>query len=193
MTTGFWRTGVLVTALTCVVGLAVPTGARAESKGNVNFVIGAKGLDEDDWKPNEGQPEFGAEVTWGGKTWPIAIATDLVASSHGGDVLGVEINARTAEWAFGVRKIWEAGAARPYIGGGIARMEAEKEINHNTEQGSGLGTWIGGGIFWRLGSRFNIGLAARLSRGQVTLSGGDIEAGGVHAGLLLGWGWPAGK
>ena len=92
-----------------------------------------------------------------------------------------------------MRKVWEAGPARPYIGGGIAKLEAERKANGVTVDDTTLGGWIGAGIFWRLGSRFNIGLAARVSRGQVTLSGTDVEAGGTHAGLILGWGWPAQK
>ncbi len=175
-----------------VAGLMDPAIARADSKGEVNFIIGKKMLDQD-WEPNEDQGEFGAEVTWGGSDWPIAFATDIVASSAGAEILGVEVNDRTAELAFGVRKVWEAGPARPYIGGGIAKLEAERKANGVTVDDTTLGGWIGAGIFWRLGSRFNIGLAARVSRGQVTLSGTDVEAGGTHAGLILGWGWPAQK
>ena len=175
-----------------VAGLMDPAIARADSKGEVNFIIGKKMLAQD-WEPNEDQGEFGAEVTWGGSDWPIAFATDIVASSAGAEILGVEVNDRTAELAFGVRKVWEAGPARPYIGGGIAKLEAERKANGVTVDDTTLGGWIGAGIFWRLGSRFNIGLAARVSRGQVTLSGTDVEAGGTHAGLILGWGWPAQK
>lgn len=179
-----------------VAGLLGPTITRADSKGNVNFIIGGKGLDSD-WEPNEDQGEFGAEVTWGPAGWPIAFATDILASSAAADILGVEVNDQSSELAFGVRKIWEAGAARPYIGGGIAKLEAQREANGVTRKDSTLGGWIGGGIFWRLGARFNIGIAARVSRGEITLmSSGipqDVEAGGSHAGLILGWGWPAGK
>jgi hypothetical protein len=175
-----------------VAGLIGPTLAHADSKGNVNFIIGGKGLDSD-WEPNEDQGEFGAEVTWGPADWPIAFATDILASSAGGDLLGIEINDQSSELAFGVRKIWEAGRARPYIGGGIAKIDAQREANGVTNEDSTLGGWIGAGIFWRLGSRFNIGLAARVSRGEVTVATTKGEAGGSHAGLILGWGWPAQK
>ena len=49
-----------------------------------------------------------------------------------------------------------------------------------------------GGIFWRLGKRFNLGLEARFSAAQVKLSGRDVQAGGVSVGLILGWGWGGG-
>jgi len=180
-------------ALLFLAGMADPAIARAESRGDVNFIIGAKSLDRNDWNPVEDQGEFGAEVTWGGSRWPIAFATDLVASSHGADLLGITINGQTSELAFGLRKIWEAGAARPYIGGGVAKIAAQIEKPGVTEDDTVLGGRRGAGIFWRLGSRFNIGLAGRLSRGKLTLFGTAIEAGGTHAGLILGWGWPAEK
>ena len=60
-----------------------------------------------------------------------------------------------------------------------------------TENDVSPGAWIGGGIFWRLGSRFNLGAAARISGAPVTLANEDVEAGGLSYGLILGWGWPA--
>ena len=188
-----WRMALAFGALVFLAGIGDPAIARADSKGDVNFIIGAKSLDRNDWNPVEDQGEFGAEVTWGGSHWPIAFATDLVASSHGADLLGIRINGQTSELAFGLRKIWEAGAARPYIGGGVAKIAAQLEQAGVKEDDTALGEWVGAGIFWRLGSRFNLGLAARLSRGKVTLFGTEIEAGGTHAGLILGWGWPAKK
>jgi len=55
------------------------------------------------------------------------------------------------------------------------------------------GGWVGGGVFWRLGRAFNIGVSARYSKATVTFFGVDGEGGGTHLGLLLGWGWPAGR
>ena len=187
------RIALALAVLFFVLGLMNPAIARAESKGEVNFILGKKMLDQADWEPVEDQGEFGAEVTWGGSDWPIAFATDIVASSHGGDLSFFQVEGQTSELAFGLRKIWEAGAARPYLGGGIAKIDAQLESNGVREDDTALGGWLGAGIFWRLGSRFNIGLAGRVSRGKVTVFGLEREAGGTHAGLILGWGWPAQK
>jgi len=89
--------------------------------------------------------------------------------------------------------VLDASASMAFSGGGIAKLAVQREAGSTKVDDSTVGGWIGGGIFWRLGARFNIGLAARVSRGQVTLNGTDTEAGGSHAGLILGWGWPAGK
>ncbi len=91
----------------------------------------------------------------------------------------------------GLRKIWEPGAARPYVGGGIARLSARTKSLGVEETDTAIGGWVGGGIFWRLGSRLNIGIAGRVSSGKVTLSGQKVEAGGTFVGGILGWGWPA--
>lgn len=180
----------------CVAGLMAPEISRADSKGEWNFILAQKAMDED-WEPNENQKGIGIEVTWGPADWPIAFATDVYGASASAPLLGFEVNDQSSELAFGVRKIWEAGAARPYLGGGVAKLAVEREVNDVSQDDSTVGGWIGGGIFWRLGSRFNLGLAARVSRGEVTLMSSGIpqktEAGGTHAGLILGWGWPAGK
>ena len=171
--------------------LTVP--AHAAGQGNVNFILGQKALDEDDWTPPDldTQRESGVEVTWGGESWPIQIATDFLASTKTDSLSGVDVQGTTWEWAFGVRKIWEAGPARPYLGGGLALVNVQVDIGSSSPNDSALGTWIGGGVFWRLGSRFNIGLATRLSKATGNITNVDFEAGGLHYGLILGWGWPA--
>jgi hypothetical protein len=45
------------------LGLIAPSGARAD--GNMNFFLGQKMLEENDWTPVENQGEFGAELTFG--------------------------------------------------------------------------------------------------------------------------------
>jgi hypothetical protein len=52
-----------------------------------------------------------------------------------------------------------------------------------------VGFWIGGGVYWTLGEHFNIGFDVRWSKAEVTIDGLDFEAGGTHAGLLLGYHW----
>jgi len=87
----------------------------------------------------------------------------------------------TTELDFGVRKVWEKGALRPYFGGGLGLVTGAREVDTGfgtvDDDDTALGIWIGGGIFWRLGSRFNIGLSARYSQASVDLFGVEVEAG----------------
>ena len=60
--------------------LAIPAAWAGDYTGNVNFVLGQKYLDKDDWEPLEEQGEFAALVSWGGKSWPVQIAIDVLGS-----------------------------------------------------------------------------------------------------------------
>ncbi|HET9481012.1 MAG TPA: hypothetical protein VFP98_04580, partial [Candidatus Polarisedimenticolia bacterium] len=138
--------------------------------------------------------ELGVEVSIGPGNWPIDLALDAFFSAGDEEEFGLDIDLTTQEFAGGIRKIWEAGNARPYIGGGLAIIRADAEIS--TPGGSvsdddiGIGPWFGGGVFWRIGQAFNIGIAGRWSTADVEFDGGpEVDAGGLHAGLLLGWGW----
>jgi hypothetical protein len=195
MTRGRICKAVVCGALLVLATMASPPPARAESTGDVNFILGTKQLDKNDWQPVESQGEFGVEVTWGGSHWPIRIATDYLASTREDNLpgTGLRVQGTTWEWAFGVRKVWENKAVRPYVGGGLMMAAAQSEVKTiGKEDDFGFGAWVGGGVFWRLGTRFNIGVAGRISGAKVDLgSATGVQAGGSHLGLILGWGWPA--
>jgi len=180
----------------------LPSTATARVKGHANIFLGLKMLDKGDWEPLEDQPEAGVELTWGDSLWPILIATDILRSSDDGTVdafpIGkIDIEGSTIELDVGMRKIWEKENVRPFLGGGIAVARAKIGFDalglSFSEDGDGVGAWIGGGVFWRVGSRVNLGISGRFSSVDVTIDGEDFKAGGSHLGLLLGWGWPAGN
>ena len=165
--------------------------------GDLNLFLGAKALNEDDWAPLDSHTELGLQGSWGPPEWPVAIATDLYGSVDSKEILGVDFSASTAEINLGVRKIWRTGGeqrVRPYIGGGIAAisgtLEAESGGVKVSDDDNGVGGWLGGGIFWRLGGSFNLGMDLRLSTATIELYGADGNAGGGHFGVLAGFGWP---
>ena len=165
-----------------------------ESTGNVNFFLGQKTLDKNDWEPFEEQGEFGVLVDFKQESWPVSIAIDLLASLDEHTISGIETDASTSEFDIGVRKIWEvAGSSiRPFVGGGLAFINAEIEATNVVSvsvDDSGTGIWLNGGVYWTLGQHFNLGLQARYSKAEVTLAGIDGEAGGTHAGIMLGYHW----
>ncbi len=178
--------------LIVILGTLLLAGpASAESQGHFNFVLGQKMLDDDEWGNLDGQEALAIEWTWGREDWPFFIATDFLYSTTDEDVSGFNFEGTTWEIDLGVRKIWERGNARPYVGGGLAWVNGEADVGGlGSADGSGLGGWIGGGVFWRMGARFNIGFAVRLSRAEADIEGTDVEAGGDFVGLTLGWGWP---
>jgi hypothetical protein len=179
--------------------------AWAGADGHVNFFIGQKSLDGDDWEPVEDQLEFGAVMSFGQDEWPVHIAVDVLASADEEtvfDPLGggnLKVTGSTFEVAAGVRKIWKKGRVLPYIGAGVgvigAKVEADDGFVSVDGSDSGFGVWAGGGVFWRLGGHFNIGLDVRYSSADVDVDFGqgivvqDVSAGGLHYGALLGFGW----
>ena len=164
-----------------------------EWTGNVNFFLGQKTLEENDWAPVDKQAEFGVLVDFKQQNWPVSIALDFLGSTDEATESGVNIEGTTSEFDVGVRKIWAvAGSSiRPYIGGGLAFINAEfKATNFPvSDDDNGTGIWLNGGVYWTLGQHFNLGLDLRYSQADVTVFGVDVDAGGTHAGIILGYHW----
>lgn len=143
----------------------------------------------------------------------------------------VRLRAHVIEVGLGVRRAFDLKIITPYIGaGGLwSRGEATIEVNDpntgqfgtpiaraHTDRGSpgvlggaeAFGYWIGGGITRRLGPRFQMGLAYRLSKNNLpampfivdsgTLPFGngsatfpEADAGGKTINLVVGWSFPS--
>ncbi len=176
------------------MGIALNPVQASDWTGNVNFSLGAKSLDEDDWSPLEEQGELGLEVDFRKQTWPVNISLALLASADQGTVLGVDLTAATSELRFGAKKIWEpTQTMRPFFGGGLSVVSASLDANllglKVTDEDSSLGVWFDGGIYWTLNSCFNVGIKAGYSASEVTLFNADTNAGGGHIALMFGYHW----
>jgi hypothetical protein len=164
--------------------------------GNANFVLGGRTLDEDDWAPAEEHVVFGVTVDFGGEGWPVNLAIGHHLSIGTDEWGPFDLTSTVAELTFGVQKTWVVdGVTRPYIGGGVAAVNAESELELGnlsvTEDDTSGAVYVDGGVFWRLGSRFNIGVEGRLVVGtDLELAGADVNADYFQGGLILGWGWP---
>lgn len=196
--------------------------AAVHAETNLNFVLGKKYLDSTDWPVGGDQLSVSFLSTFGPRSWPVQIAIDFLVSGTsdnsfeisrpGFEITGDEVHQGTYELDVGVRKIWRSDRARPFVGGGLAIISALQErvdfvlpppeTRHpdaiprplliTSQEDEALGAWIDGGIFWRLGKRFNIGLEARFSRAELSFTGREVQAGGFNLGLILGWGWGGG-
>ena len=162
--------------------------------GNVNFLLGTKSLDNKDWAPFDEQAAFGVLVDFKQKSWPISMAIDILGSYDEETALGIKTEATTSEFDIGIRKIWEVSGSsiRPFIGGGIAFVRGEIKTStliSASVDDIGTGIWLNGGVYWTLGQHFNLGLQARYTKAEITFVNTDIEAGGTHAALMLGYHW----
>lgn len=199
--------------LAAAVLTAWMAGSRpaAASSGDVNFVIGERSLSNKDfWRPNENQTAFGVNVEFGPGTWPIHFVAgtqvsyaqnDFELANTGTPTVRGTFKSGLAEASLGLRwTINREGRTRFYIGGGASGVGivAEVDVNGQTldDNDRSFGGYVEGGVYWRLGSRFNIGVQARGLLGTNTMldfsgrvhSEGDVDY--VQGGLIFGWGWP---
>lgn len=198
----------LVPTVLMLCFLSFPAPSHA-GPGYVNFMIGQKVFDSDDWDPIDKQASFGVEGAFGPATWPVHL--DVYASRSSGDKAatfsGVQgtFEATTYEFGLGLNKTWIKEKWYPYVNAGVAHAKVDGSVSQQgtsgSDQGSGFGFWGGAGMFYRVGTAFNIGGAARYSAvdvdfnpytgvSGVPIPGGKVKAGGVTFGVLLGWGWP---
>jgi hypothetical protein len=169
----------------------------------------------------EDHSHWGIMFTWG-HDWPVALAIDYLDSKGDGSVPGyyysVKSELETQEIDVGVRKFW-GNQIQGYIGGGAAWIKGELDVTTtgNLPKGppvrgvvipdlsesasdSGLGFFVDGGIVWRAGSWFNLGLDVRYSDASVDLFApnpdagapdeaivpGSVDVGGFSYGLFVG-------
>ena len=190
-----------VNTLIFALALAAAFAAPAVAGGNANFILGSRTMSSgDDWEPFESQVLFGANVDFGKEGWPIQMVAGVHASVDAETAFGVDLTATITELSFGVSKIWKVGKnTRPHIGGGAAMVTAALEaelgsFGSTSVDDSSPGFYVDGGVYWRLGRRFNIGVDARVMLGtDIEFYGIKGDANYTQIGLLLGWGWPAGK
>jgi hypothetical protein len=180
--------------------------AAGDWTGNANIGFGSKALDEDDWKPMESQPEFGLDVDFGKKTWPVHIAIGYLNSSKDdtisfiidGTLIDSKLDGSTRELRLGLKKIWEpAMPIRPYVGGGLALINAKIKMTLTdgvnsvsiSQDDQAVGGYINGGIFWIIANKLNLGVDLGYSKASVKLYDIDVKAGGTHALFFIGYHW----
>lgn len=188
-----------ILAMAAVVLLAPSVASAGDGAGNVKFFLGAKSLNSDDWENLDNQSQFGAEMSWGNTDWPVWIATDVMMSAKVDDrPTDFDLIGATFELDIGVRKFFELGRTRPYVGGGIAfgggavlfDCLSSGDCFEEDDGGSGVGAWLNAGVGWRLGKRFELGFSTRWSTVEAGILSRDRDAGGFQYGLVIGWGWP---
>lgn len=194
-----------------------PQTAGAYMPFNINAFIGGKAMDDDDWGRYDDQAEFGVMADFRENTWPISLVVQ-VFSSIDGDSETYDTDywdgndayyyygerAFTSELNIGVKKIFNlANAWHLYIGGGAAMINGGMKVveveyigdryyrrDTDKEDDTDYGYWVSAGLYKSFWGHFNVGLEVRYSDAEIELFDSDVEAGGVHGGLVLGYSWP---
>ena len=163
--------------------------------GNVSAYVGHKSVDEDDWPNLDSQRSVGVISDFRKQSWPVSIAADLIFAGDDHRNGGSEDTGGTMEMHLGARKVFSLGDSSfsPYVGGGVAIVFAslEREVAGVTvdDDETALGVWIGAGVYYAITPHFNLGLDVRYSKAEATLFDVDRKAGGLNAGLTIGYHW----
>jgi hypothetical protein len=181
--------------------LAASNQAQARYVGNLNLFVGEKWLDNGDWTPADEQRQFGIMLAFGEERAPVHFSLDAYLSSvdvaDANPAVDTIVSGSSTEFDIGIRKVWGEKATHPHVGAGACVVDVREERNGPTglvkNSDRGYGAWVDGGVTWRLASHLNLGFEVRYSVVSVYLGEGaavrDVIAGGIHVGLLIGYGW----
>lgn len=180
-----------------VVISALPARAVAQGFfGNMDFMLGYKDLKSSDWSPADDQLEIGFMIDFKEPQWPVSMAFQMFFAGDDGYLGGgQELESETSEFAVGIRAgAGEPGTFRPYIGGGVMLAYAEGRLLQfgwevASDDDVALGVWVDGGIYFPFPEPINFGIYGRYSTAEVDIAGADVDAGGVHIGLIGGFHW----
>lgn len=182
-------------ALAIAFAVAAPrTAAAGDSLGNINFLVGRRQTDSNKWRPVDQTTVLGVEGSWGNADWPLHFATDIYYSGASDSHNGEKTETRRLEAAIGLRKIWKSRFLRPYMGVGVTvledRLTRSGASPHASARDKAAGAWLGGGLFFRIGPKFDVGVAVRyVAAKPVRLLGHPINASAITGGVTIGWGW----
>jgi len=164
--------------------------------GNVNFSLGTRSLNENDLQPVNEQPFLGVSADFKMENWPIDLAGGLYRSTKSESIGTVDLSATITELSFGVVKTWNlAQNMHPFAGGGLSMVKVEAKVSNATfgsanESDTSTAMYAEGGVYWRFGTTFNVGVHARYDNSSnVSIGGGNFDSDYIQFGVLAGFGW----
>jgi opacity protein-like surface antigen len=181
-----------ILAGTAAQGIAL--AAPEDWDWNYNGIIGRRDVGDKEWSPFHGYNEIGVEGSWGKADEPLMFATDFFASQDTARDGPATLISKSYQLQLGLRKIWTFSKRwNPYGGAGFALADTKAQQRAHGEIESGrddsYGVWVGGGIFYRIGRNFNVGLAARASlMKSYRIFGATRGGNSTHIGIIIGWG-----
>lgn len=188
-------------ALAALVFLAACSLAAAEEyEGNMNLVLYGRNLTSDVW---EGVDEHvGVSLTWDmGKPrrilhWDFGLHFSDSDETFYDPYYGpIREKVTIGELSAGGLRIWDSKRFKPYLGAGVTLMLITDELETFSggldDDAFVTGLYVRGGIYWRIGEMFNLGIDGRLTyTDDADLFGFESAPNYRQLGLLFGVGSP---
>jgi len=165
----------------------------------IDFYLGGRSFDHDDWHPVEDQGMIGIEFVHEGRDSPVGFEMAVFASEddeHGFTIPNgnpVEARGRTEEFSMGLRKTFalEEGPVHPFVGGGLSGIHAEQRIKGSgvsaSDEDGSPGLYLHTGIDFDMGPNFLLGFDLRfLTLTDVHLFGVSESADYVQFAIVFG-------
>jgi len=196
---GSLATPILFAILVCCAAQGVALAAADDWDWNYNGVIGRRYMGDKDWAPFHIYNEIGVEGSWGKMDEPLMFATDFFTSQDSQREGSKTIQSKSYQLQLGLRKIWTFSKHwNPYGGAGltVSKGDLEEVSSSGTKRGSdnAYGIWVGGGIFYRVGQNFNVGVAVRAClMDSYRILGVDRGGNSTNIGFVIGWGAERGE
>lgn len=180
----------LASCMSVPASQARPSGAppEPEPERQLTLYLGGRSFDSEFWAPTEDQASFGIEFAEQGTLDSLGWEIGLAGSRDESTLLGFDVAGSTAELYAGLRKSFGSDTVRPYVGGGLALIDARFEAGGASEDDSSLAGYVHGGIEFLLSPTFLIGIDARLLFGsRIAIAGVSGDADYTQGALTLGW------
>lgn len=201
-------------------------GGVVSAGSDVHAFLGQKKISDSDVEDIglEDMSEFGLGVNLDFE-WPVKLTVDVLVGSDDHTYnytytrgpaydYTVKYDLETTELHTGARyEFLKDGKIKPYIGGGLAWVQADAEIKVTADpvrgvpvsfsvlddDDSDLSFFLNAGVLFEIGSHFNLGLDLRHSEaeadltfeslGRGTPTSFTVDVGGFHYGLTAGYRW----
>jgi opacity protein-like surface antigen len=166
----------------------------AAASGNVTGNIGWRTLDEELWGPVEQQPMFGVLVDFALGASPVHLAAGLRVSAAEEDDGNFTFTGVVSDLSVGIKLMPQHGVFRPYVGAGLALVDAAFEAEtfgpdvDDDDQSAGF--YAGGGAIFRVAPHVDVGFDFRwIGATDIELFDTEGDADNFSAGILIGYGW----
>lgn len=184
-------------AVFSVTGLALGAAlllAGVAEAGSLRSTLGVRKLDHELWQPLETQGLLGIEGDIGLGASPVSVTLGASYSLDSQDVSFVTETASLTELTAGFTLMPRHQRFKPYVGAGVAWVDAEYEVEifglTASVSDDSMGYYASAGAHVRLHQGLHLGLDARWTGGtDIQFFEDRFDADSISGALTLGWHW----